>query len=250
MTTRLWSVVFDANDPAALAGFWAEALGWSYKERDGYWAVSRGGGFLPRVEFVPVPEPKTSKNRIHFDLAAEDRAEADQIVERLIGLGANRVDVGQPTGASWTVLSDPEGNEFCISPGARRFAGDSPIYAIAFDAIDSDVQGKFWSAATGWPIVGYVPARIASDGQIANLRSPNDVGPIITLGGGAERTAPKPVKNRVHLDVAPYSQDDQNAEIERIIALGATRIDIGQGQVSWVVMADPEGNEFCVLSPR
>ena len=57
----------------------------------------------------------------------------------------------------------------------------------------------------------------------------------------------KAVKNRVHLDLAP---DDQGAEVERLLALGARRIDIGQGEVSWVVMADPEGNEFCVLTPR
>ena len=57
----------------------------------------------------------------------------------------------------------------------------------------------------------------------------------------------KSVKNRVHLDLRPA---DQAAEVERLIRFGAKRIDIGQGDVSWVVMADPEGNEFCVLAPR
>ncbi|HEX2312476.1 MAG TPA: VOC family protein [Thermomonospora sp.] len=56
---------------------------------------------------------------------------------------------------------------------------------------------------------------------------------------------PKTVKNRLHLDLTP---DDQAAEVERILALGARRVDIGQGEQSWVVLADPEGNEFCVLS--
>jgi predicted enzyme related to lactoylglutathione lyase len=55
---------------------------------------------------------------------------------------------------------------------------------------------------------------------------------------------PKTVKNRLHLDLVP---DDQDAEVARLESLGATRVDIGQGDVSWVVMADPEGNEFCVL---
>ena len=62
--------------------------------------------------------------------------------------------------------------------------------------------------------------------------------------------APKLGKNRLHLDVAPPADGDQQAEVERLISLGAKRIDIGQGDVSWEVMADPDGNEFCVLTPR
>ena len=62
--------------------------------------------------------------------------------------------------------------------------------------------------------------------------------------------APKTGKNRLHFDVAPPADGDQQAEVDRLVSLGATRIDIGQGEVSWVVMADPGGNEFCVLTPR
>ena len=58
---------------------------------------------------------------------------------------------------------------------------------------------------------------------------------------------PKRYKNRLHLDWAP---DDQQAEVERLLSLGANRVDIGQGSTSWVVLADPEGNEFCVLAAR
>ena len=59
------------------------------------------------------------------------------------------------------------------------------------------------------------------------------------------------VKNRVHLDVAPFAGDDHQAEVDRLLALGARRADVGQGpDVTWVVLTDPEGNEFCVLSPR
>jgi hypothetical protein len=60
----------------------------------------------------------------------------------------------------------------------------------------------------------------------------------------------KTVKNRVHLDVAPLMGDDQDAEAHRLVSLGARRIDIGQGQVPWIVMADPENNEFCILTAR
>ena len=61
---------------------------------------------------------------------------------------------------------------------------------------------------------------------------------------------PKVGKNRLHLDIAPPPGGDQEAEVERLTALGATRVDIGQGEVTWVVLADPDGNEFCVLTPR
>ena len=62
----------------------------------------------------------------------------------------------------------------------------------------------------------------------------------------------KTVKNRLHLDVSPPPDGDQEAEVRRLEALGARRVSVGQdpGAVSWVVMADPEGNEFCVLTPR
>jgi predicted enzyme related to lactoylglutathione lyase len=240
MATRLWSVVFDANDHRSLASFWAEAFGWRSEHEDDYSTVTESDGFLPRLEFVPVPEPKTSKNRIHFDLSCDSHEERDQIVERLIGIGARHVDIGQPASAQHVVLADPEGNEFCVPPGN---IGSFPIYAIAYDALDAASLGRFWSAATGWPIV-----REAE--QIVFLRSPDNTGPFITVSGPPERVAPKPVKNRIHLDVAPFTGDDHVGEVERLISLGARRIDIGQGVTPWEVLADPEGNEFCVLTPR
>jgi hypothetical protein len=61
----------------------------------------------------------------------------------------------------------------------------------------------------------------------------------------------KTVKNRLHIDLAPGPDDDQAAEVDRLVQLGATRADVGQDErATWVVLADPEGNEFCVLSPR
>ena len=70
------------------------------------------------------------------------------------------------------------------------------------------------------------------------------------MSWGGPPVNPKTGKNRLHLDIAPPADGEQQAEVERLISLGATRIDIGQGDVSWVVMADPDGNEFCVLTPR
>ena len=79
------------------------------------------------------------------------------------------------------------------------------------------------------------------------IRAPDLTGPMITWG---PPLAPKVGKNRLHLDIAPTDRVDQQAEVDRLVAHGAKRIDIGQGEVDWVVMADPDDNEFCVLSPR
>jgi hypothetical protein len=80
------------------------------------------------------------------------------------------------------------------------------------------------------------------------IRLPDGTGPFITWGGPP--LAPKIGKNRLYLDVAPPDHVDQQAEVDRLVSLGATRLDIDQGDASWVVMADPDGNEFRMLSPR
>ena len=83
--------------------------------------------------------------------------------------------------------------------------------------------------------------------QETAIQSPQG-GTKITWGGPP--VEPKLGKNRLHFDLAPPAGEDQQAEVERLVALGAERVDIGQGDVDWVVMADPDGNEFCVLTPR
>ena len=79
------------------------------------------------------------------------------------------------------------------------------------------------------------------------IRAPDGTGPLITWGGPP--LAPKLGKNRLHLEVAPLDHVEQHAEVDRLVALGAARVDIGQGDVDWVVMTDPDSNEFCVVQP-
>jgi hypothetical protein len=107
---------------------------------------------------------------------------------------------------------------------------------------DPRALAPFWQAATGWDVV-----ELDGDGRWASLRRTDERGPFIDL---LRSSGAKTVKNRLHLDLAPGLPDDQQAEVARLEALGARRIDIGQGDVPWVVLADPEGNEFCVLTPR
>jgi len=112
MAVRWYGVVVDAGDPKRLAQWWAEALGWQIVfEAPGEVAVAKDDKTYPGLVFVPVPEAKTVKNRLHLDLAPDDR---DAEVERLEQLGATRVDVGQSAETTWIVLADPEGNEFCV----------------------------------------------------------------------------------------------------------------------------------------
>ena len=100
--------------------------------------------------------------------------------------------------------------------------------------------GYFWSAALAWPLVW------DQDEETA-IRAPDGTGPLITWGGPP--LPPKLGKNRLHLEVSPLDQAEQQAEVDRLVALGATRVDIGQGDADRVLMADPDSNEFCVVRP-
>jgi hypothetical protein len=107
----------DTTDPAWLAGFWQAALGWRRTfEKDDEVVLeppegSREDGIVPDLLFLRVPEMKSGKNRLHLDLRPEDQAAE---VTRLESLGARRVDIGQGDEASWVVMADPDGNEFCV----------------------------------------------------------------------------------------------------------------------------------------
>jgi len=113
MPSHFLSVNFDCADPHALARWWAQVLDYRvlYEAEDEV-EIGRDDRTAPTLTFVPVPEPKTVKNRLHIDLNPDDR---DAEVERIVALGARRVDVGQDqTKVTWVVLADPEGNEFCV----------------------------------------------------------------------------------------------------------------------------------------
>src|SRR6266542_1834969 len=240
MPSQLFALCFDADEPRRLAQFWSGLLGWETTDdpRGGVVLLpSDDTGF--RIRFLPTQARKLGQNRMHFDLTSTSLEEQQQTVAKALRLGAQHIDIGQLPEGWHVVLADPEGNEFCvIEPGNNFLADCGFIGALASDG--SQEVGYFWSEALGWPLVW-------DQDQETAIRSPRG-GPKITWGGPPVR--PKTGKNRLHFDLAPPIDGDQQAEVDRLVALGATRIDIGQGEVSWVVMADPDGNEFCVLTPR
>jgi len=240
MATRLVQVNLKAHDDVALGGFWAAALGWEMThEAPGVSNLEPPGYTYPDpvavvLDLVVSTEPKVGKNRVHLDLGARSPEHQAELVARLEGLGATRADVGQGPEVPWVVLADPEGNEFCVLDSGYDEAG--PIAGVVVDCADPRAMAGFWSRATDWTVRKV-------DDETAFLRSAGDVGPTLGFVRSGE---PKRGWNRAHLDVRPYPGDDLAAEADRLQGLGATAVDV---DVSWRVLADPEGNEFCLLAP-
>ena len=246
MATRLVQIAMNARDDKALGRFWAAVLGWDMSsEGPGVTNLEPAGFAYPDpailyIDIMVVPEPKTVKNRVHIDLATTFATRQADLLARLKELGATPADVGQGD-VPWTVLADPEGNEFCVLEPRPVYQDTGPIAAVVMACLDPRAMARFWGEAMDWTV-----HEVTAD--YARLRSAKGVGPYLEF---LRTSDVKTVKNRLHLDVRPYPGDDQAAEVTRLEALGATPADVGQGDdVNWVVLADPEGNEFCVLAPR
>jgi predicted enzyme related to lactoylglutathione lyase len=114
MPVRLHHIVVDAHDLPSLARFWTKALGWKVlDEREREIVIGTDENAPADMCFMPVTDPKTAKNRVHLD-PTTSAADRNQEIDRLLALGARRVGTGQTGAESWTVLADPEGNEFCV----------------------------------------------------------------------------------------------------------------------------------------
>ena len=237
MTTNLVAVCIDANDPDRLTRFWAGVLGREIAD-DGLTLVPDDAvGF--GIRFQPTREPKTGPNRMHFDLTSTSLEDQRRTVARALELGARHIDVGQRPEDAHVVLADPEGNEFCVIEPGNRFLADCGFIG-ALNGDGSQAVGYFWSEALGWPLVWDQDEETAIQSPAGGSK----------MAWGGPPLPPKTGKNRWHLHLAPPPDGDQQAEVDRLVALGASRVDIGQGDVGWVVMADPDDNEFCLLTPR
>ena len=222
------TVTFDAHDAAGLAHFWAGLLGRKVV----------GGAFVPGddtqlgLRFVASGSAKTGPNRMHLHVTSESLADQERKVAAALALGAAHLDVGQLPEEGHIVLADPEGNEFCvIEPGNKFLAGCGLLGEIACDG--TRAVGVFWSAATGWPLVWDQDEETAIQSPLGGTK----------VAWGGPPLAPKETWNpRQRFDLTPAG--DRDAEVDRLISLGATRLEVAADGA--VVLADPDGNEFRV----
>ena len=115
MTSTIKYMTFDCHNPLLLAEFWSAVLEYeteNWPVIDGATSNPRDGG-VPHIAFIKAPQAKTAKNRLHLDIQPVDGAMESE-VERLVELGATRIDVFNEPSETWTVMNDPEGNEFCV----------------------------------------------------------------------------------------------------------------------------------------
>ena len=230
MTLHLHAVRFDATDPPGLARFWAGVLRRAVAE-DGLTLLPTAATELT-IRFARTTAPKTGLGRAHFDLTSTSLEDQNETVQRALDLGGRHLDIGQSPDEPHVVLADPEGNEFCvIEPGNNFLAGCGFVGAFNWDG--SQEVGYFWSRALDWPLVW-------DQDQETAIQSPAG-GTKIAWGGPPVN--PRSTNDRLHMDL--LADVDIEAEVDRLVTLGATRA--GRDGAD-VVMADPDANEFRLLT--
>jgi hypothetical protein len=232
MALRLYAVRFDASDPVGLARFWAGVLRREIAD-DGI-TLPPGTATELSIRFAQTSAPKTDLGRAHFDLTSTSPEDQRATVRRALDLGGRHLDIGQDPDDGHVVLADPEGNEFCvIEPGNNFLAGCGFVGAFNWDG--SQEVGYFWSRALDWPLVW-------DQDQETAIQSPTG-GTKIAWGGPP--VEPRSTNDRLHMDLVADPGTDTEAEADRLVTLGATRVGSdGAG----IVMADPDGNEFHLRS--
>ena len=241
---ELGNLTFAAADPAALAEFWAAALGYEVQNRAA--AIDpRGEG--PRLLFNKREKTPTIEIPIHLDVNVVD---PDAEVQRLLGLGAKLVvrttiAIGDFS-EGWTVMRDPEGNGFCVQPDTKRAEAGPFIRNITFACADPKELAAFWAEAIGYSR----EERGSVDDLLAAGLDPAELDAHIALAHPEDGRRPRLFFQRrektpvteipIHLDLRA---EDREAEVERLTQLGASVV---EAKARWTVMRDPEGNAFCV----
>lgn len=241
MSSHLHAVTFDARDPDALAAFWGGLLGREPSaDPDGGVVLLSPDGTGFRVRFVKSDAERVDTNRTHFDLTSSTDAQMAETIARALELGGRLLDIGQLPEEDHEVMSDPEGNAFCVIPAGNNFLADTDVIgAINRDGL-ADV-GYFWSQVLGWPLVWDQDEETAIQSSQGGSK----------MSWGGPPVAPKTVPARVRLDLMTGEGEDQAAEVERLVALGASRLDASAAMGGDdILMADPGGNEFSLLAYR
>ncbi|MBA8794474.1 hypothetical protein FHX74_002093 [Friedmanniella endophytica] len=216
-TTRFKDLVIDAVDAGAAATFWSRVLGLTAEERpNGF--VLIGEQPTDTVWINAVPEPHTVKNRVHLDVHVGS-------IRELTALGARVSDDRH----RWTIMTDPDGQEFCAFVRDHDELPQLRMYELVVDCADPAAQARWWGDRFG-------------------VTAETDAGGWWWLDGDAVPwplvfnpvPEPKTIKNRVHWDVI--------GDVDALVAAGATVLRPEGDDLRWSVLADPEGNEFCVFT--
>ncbi len=218
------SVCIDAMDASVMQDFWAKALDYEVETLDDGDSVLRGRGAGEEVWINTVPEAKTVWHRVHLDLRAES-LEPFADLEQVSGDGE----------FPWTTFLDPEGGEFCVftydEPTSHRLK-DIVVQALDHATI-SDLVGRRHAAA-----------RSCTTTRTATPTSTTCPAPRLESFDFVPTKKPKTVKNRIHWDVTL----NEGVTVDDLVAAGASVLRAQDDEISWTVMADPEGNEFCVFA--
>ncbi|WP_208630294.1 VOC family protein [Amycolatopsis kentuckyensis] len=230
MRSQLLAVTFEAANPAEPARFWAGLLGRESIEDDGGLLLPGGDAQLG-LRFVPGRAGRLGENRMHLHLTSADLEDQRRTVATAIRLGGRHVDVGQRPEEAHVVLADPAGYEFCvIEPGNDYLAGCGPLGELT--CAGTRQAGLFWSGALGWPLVW-------DRGEQTAIQSPHGGTKLAWDTWDGTPAAP----NRQRFELLP-PDGDQRAAVDTLLSLGATRLDARDDGT--VVLADPDGTEFCV----
>jgi hypothetical protein len=216
---RFKDLCLDAADPERLGAFWAAVLGRTWQAQEGGDGLLTGPAPQHTIWVNRVPEPKTVKHRVHLDIYARD----------LAGLEALGATVVEPR-ARWTVMADPEGGEFCAF--VRPEVPDERLHGLVVDSADPQAQARWWAEVYGVAVA-------ANDGWFTLEGIPGL--PILTMDF-VPVPEPKTVKNRIHWDLTV-------PDVTSLVDAGAVMLREPGGDISWYVLADPEGNEFCAFTP-
>jgi hypothetical protein len=211
---RFKDLCLDAGDPARLGAFWAAVLGRTWEARDDGDGLLTGPTPQHTIWVNRVPEAKTVKHRVHFDIYARDLAD---LVEPQHGE------------LKWTVMADPEGGEFCAF--LRPEIPAERLHGLEVDSADPEAQARWWAGVYG---VGVTE----NDGWFTVEGVPGM--PILTMDF-ASVPEPKVVKNRIHWDVTVPA-------VAPLVEAGAVVLREPDDDIGWHVLADPEGNEFCAFT--
>lgn len=218
---RFKDLCIDAVDPARLGVFWAGALGLTWQAKDDGAGLVTGPTPQHTIWVNLVPEPKTVKHRVHFDIYTRDLADLE-------ALGATVVEPRRGI-RTWTLMADPEGGEFdaFLHPEAPA----ERLHGLEVDCADAGAQARWWGRVYGTDVA-------ENEGYFTLEHVPGM--PILTMDF-APVPEPKTVKNRIHWDVTV-------PDVVPLVSAGATVLREPDDEIGWHVLADPEGNEFCAFT--